>query len=116
MEKQVLESQKLSISSWPSPQDYNEALQLAEHSFADAELAQGQAMTDALGLPRPITGMFASVYEMHCGSHIWAVRCFLNNSAEQMRRYVAISQTLASLNLQCTVAFVLQNQGIRVRS
>ncbi len=116
MEKQVLESQKLSISSWPSPQDYNEALQLPHHSFADVELANGTATTDALGLPRPITGMFASVYEMQCGTQSWAVRCFLNNSPEQIRRYVAISQTLQSLNLACTVAFNLQNQGIRVRS
>ena len=46
-------------------------------SFADPELQQGEASTNALGMPMPRSGNFADVYEVRCpnGSR-WAVKCF----------------------------------------
>jgi len=52
---------------WPTPQDYNEAIQNPQLSFGDPELQGGKPELTPLGLPRPITGGFASVYRMHCG-------------------------------------------------
>jgi hypothetical protein len=36
---------------WPLSQDYNEAIQNPAHCFADPELKQDGAVTNALGLP-----------------------------------------------------------------
>lgn len=100
--------------SWPSPQDYNEALQNPAYSFSDPVLAIGQAELDNLGLPRPRTGMFASVYKVQSGNVEWAVRCFLRSKPDQVIRYVQIKETLQRAALSCIVPFDLQEEGIRV--
>ena len=100
---------------WPTPQDYNEAIQNPRLNFADPELQAGTPELTPLGLPRPITGGFASVYRLHCGQRDWAVRCFLREYADQQRRYAAISQQLAAARLPYTVGFEFLPQGIRVR-
>jgi hypothetical protein len=43
-------------------QDYNEPIQNPAQCFADAELRQGQAETNDLGLRAPRSGNFADVY------------------------------------------------------
>ena len=58
---------------WPTPQEYNEAIQNPHLNFADPELRGGQPELTPLGLPRAITGGFASVYRMRCGGREWAV-------------------------------------------
>ena len=62
---------------WPLSQDYNEAVQSPGRNFADPDLCQGKAITNALGLPMPCSGNFADVYQIVCpdGSR-WAVKCF----------------------------------------
>ena len=99
---------------WPTPQDYNEALQHPQSSFADPELKKGTPALTPLGLPRPITGGFASVYRIRCGRRDWAVRCFLREFADQSHRYAAISKHLAGANLSYMVGFDFQQQGIKV--
>ena len=44
--------------------------------FADAELKQGEAVTNALGLPQPCSGNFADVYAVQAGARKWAVKWF----------------------------------------
>jgi len=100
---------------WPSPQDYNEAIQNPRQAFADPELQDGDPELNLLGLPRPITGAFASVYKMQCGQRIWAVRCFLRDFKDQQQRYTAINQHLDRVHLPYTVGFTFLSQGIRVR-
>lgn len=95
--------------------DYQEAIQAPRLCFSDPELQRGTAATDMLGLPRPITGAFASVYQIVTGSKKFAVRCFLHYHPDQERRYAAISAALQSLKLPFMVEFTWQNQGIRVR-
>ena len=100
---------------WPTPQDYNEAIQNPALTFSDPELQAGTCEVTSLGLPRPITGNFASVYRLHCRSRDWAVRCFWRELSDMQLRYRAISAHLAVAGLPYTVGFEYQPQGIRVQ-
>jgi hypothetical protein len=100
---------------WPTPQDYNEAIQNPRTCFGDAELRAGTPELTPLGLPKPISGAFASVYQMNCGATRWAVRCFLREVSDHQSRYQAISQHLQKVNLPFTVGFEFLSQGIRIR-
>lgn len=100
--------------SWPTPQDYNEAVQNPRLAFRDPELQEGRPELTPLGLPRPITGGFATVYKLQCRQHAWAVRCFLRPFHDHERRYAAISDHLSNVRLPYTVGFAFQREGIRV--
>lgn len=100
--------------AWPTPQDYNEAVQNPRLVFADGDLQSGRPDLTPLGLPRPITGGFASVYRLQCPHATWAVRCFLRQFDDQQQRYAAISEHLARVRLPYTVGFTFLRQGIRV--
>lgn len=100
---------------WPTPQDYNEAIQTPRLSLCDPELQGGQPDLSPLGLPRPITGNFASVYRLRCGAEDWAVRCFWREYADMQQRYEAISRHLAASALPYVVPCVYQPAGIVIR-
>jgi WD40 repeat protein len=101
---------------WPTSQDYNEAIQTPEVSFADAELRSGQAAVNALGIPQPRSGNFADVYEVATRSGTrWAVKCFTRDVPGLQQRYAEISRYLHELRLPFMVDFQFQTQGIRVR-
>ncbi len=100
---------------WPSPQDYNEAVQNPHLAFVDSELQDGEPDVNQLGLPRPITGSFASVYKMICPAKNWAVRCFLKAVYDQELRYRRISEHLSGVELSSTVNFEYQPDGIKYR-
>jgi hypothetical protein len=105
----------IGIMAWPTPQEYNEAIQNPSTAFIDPELRGGQPMLTPLGLPRPITGSFASVYQMVCANRrVWAVRCFLRDFSDHQERYGAISHHLARINLPYMVNFDFLTEGIRV--
>jgi hypothetical protein len=104
----------IKLVSWPSPQDYNEAVQNPALNFSDPELRKGQPSLSPLGLPRPITGHFASVYRVHSSDKDWAVRCFLQNHPDHQQRYEHIADHLSQKKLDCTVAFHYQPEGICV--
>ncbi len=115
MLKEELSKLKLTMS-WPSPQDYNEALQNPKYCFSDPELASGTTELDQLGLPRPRTGMFACVYKVHANARDWDVRCFLQSKPELVRRYIDIKHEFerCSRKLNCLVQFNFEEEGIRV--
>lgn len=108
--------QRTRLSFWPSPQDYNEAIQNAHANFGDAELRAAQVHTDKLGLPRPMTGAFASVYRMTAPTRDLAVRCFLRDIADQEQRYRMISDFVEHDDLPYTVGFEFLREGIRVNN
>src|SRR4051812_33378973 len=109
-------SQPENAMPWPQSQDYNEAIQSPDSSFADPELRAGQAVTNALGMPLPRSGNFADVYEFVGGSGAkWAVKCFTREVAGLRERYAEISKHLAQAGLPFTVDFVYLDKGIRVR-
>jgi len=100
---------------WPTPQDYNEAIQNPQQCFADSELRSGSPQLSPLGLPRPITRNFASVYRVHCAKRDWAVRCFWREFSDLQTRYSAISAHLAASRLPYTVGFEYLPRGISVK-
>lgn len=99
---------------WPSPQDYCEALQTPQESLSCPELKAGAIELDNLGLPRPISGGFASVYKVITAAEPRAVRCFLLKRADQHERYSLISEHLNSNPLPSTVDFDYIADGIKV--
>jgi hypothetical protein len=101
--------------SWPTPQAYNEAIQNNSICFKDPELRQGISEKDKLGLPRPRSGSFASVYRFKCGHNDWAVRCFYTQVHDQAIRYEAISNYLKRVNLPYFVPFEYITEGILVQ-
>jgi hypothetical protein len=106
----------LEIKWWPSLQDYNEAIQIPRACLQDEELRNGLPYTTALGLPRPITGAFASVYKMHCAERDYALRLFLKNIDDQAKRYDLISDFVQHDSLPYTVTFDFLLKGIKSRS
>ncbi len=98
----------------PTPQQYQEAVQTPEFSFSDNELRAATPLLDSLGLPRPISGSFATVFQMQCKGKVIAVRCFLREVPDQHRRYVEIQQHLNKARLPYTVGFDYLKDGIRV--
>jgi tetratricopeptide (TPR) repeat protein len=68
-----------------------------------------------LGLPRAVTGAFASVYKLINNDKSWAVRCFLTSRLDQKDRYKHISDFVLFDTLECTIDFHYVEQGIQVR-
>ena len=101
--------------AWPTPQDYNEAIQNPAISFGDDDLRRATAEQDRLGLPKAIAGNFASVYKMESGGSTYAVRCFSRNVPDQNERYAAISEHLDRVSLPQAVGFKFVRDGLRVR-
>ena len=101
--------------SYPTPSDYQDAVQTPETAFADPELQAATPRTNVLGLPQPITGAFAAVFPMttDTGARV-AAKCFLAERPDLLARYQAIAAHLAEANLDATVGFDMQARGIRV--
>lgn len=104
----------IKIRRWPSPQDYNEAVQTPLTSFADSDLKNGAAEQNDVGLPRPRSGNFATVYKFTCQNRNWAVRCFLSCTPRQQERYQAIESALTPINSKLTVGFDYIEDGISI--
>ncbi len=100
---------------WPHSQDFNEAIQDPANSFLDFELCRGEAVTNAQGIPLPISGTFADVYEVRCPSGRFAVKCFTRSVPGLADRYAAVGQHLRQSGLKLAVDFQFLVQGIRVR-
>lgn len=100
---------------WPSPSDYQDTVQNPRIAFADPVLRDGTVVRDALGLPKPISGSFATVYQVDHRGRRYAVRCFLRHVPDIAQRYAAISAYLRQVSLPCTVEFHFLSQGIRLR-
>lgn len=101
--------------SWPNEQEYNEAIQNPQTCFEDLELRTGKVECTQLGLPRPRSGNFATVYKLDCGLKKWAVRCFRRQTQDQQERYTAINAYLRQVSLPYTVGFTYLMNGIRIR-
>lgn len=99
---------------WPSPQEYNEAIQNPDINLRDPELSKCTPQLNRQGLPVPNTGAFATVYRLSNGNRSFAVRCFLNYYPDQENRYSLISNHLNSQKMGWMVPFEFQKEGIRV--
>lgn len=100
--------------SWPTLQDYNEAIQQPQICFEDAQLRSGTIECNQFGLPRPRSGNFATVYKMEAVGKRWAIKCFSAQMLDQQERYAAIHTYLRRVSLPYVVDFTFLNRGIRV--
>ena len=108
------ESSGTAAATWPNPQEYNEAIQNPQFCFADPELRGGEPELSPLGLPRPISGNFASVYRVNCAGRSYAVRCFLQEGDHHVERYEAISRYFLQQGFNFAVPFQFIRQGIKI--
>jgi len=103
------------MPDYPTPSEYQEAVQVPETAFADPELQDATPRTNVLGLPQPVTGAFAAVFPMTTDAgRTYAAKCFLNARPRQEARYEAISEHLDDETLDVLVDFDHQPSGIRV--
>ncbi|HEV2635566.1 MAG TPA: hypothetical protein VGX23_10505 [Actinocrinis sp.] len=85
--------------AFPTGGRYVEALQHTRLCFQDPVLREAVVTLDRLGMPRPISGNFASVFALtEPGGRRYAVKCFTQNVTDQQKRYNAISRRLAELD------------------
>jgi hypothetical protein len=100
--------------SYPTLQQYQEALQHPRTAFADHQLQNGVIRTSGLGMPTVVSGGFALTYAVEVGSVRKAVRCFHRQTQDLERRYSAISAKLKQLAAPYFVDFEYQASGVRV--
>lgn len=107
------EADLAAAGSWPSPQDFSEAIQNPPISMIDPDLKQSVPMLNSLGLPHVASGAFASVFKLSDGDKHWAVRCFNARPTDQHERYKAISSFVLADDLSYTVDFNYLTDGIK---
>jgi hypothetical protein len=103
------------IVQLPLGSEYREAIQSTTFCFKDPDLHGGVPLLDQFDMPRPISGNFASVFNI-TGSdgRRWAVKCFTRYAEDQERRYGVISSRLGQLDYPWQVSFEFLHTGIRV--
>src|SRR5262249_1678458 len=95
---------------------YNAAVQNPQLCFRDEDLRQGKTVGDLFGLPRPHSGNFADVYQIHTpDGQNWAVKCFTRPVAGLRHRYHAVSEHLRQTQLAFMVEFHFLDEGICIR-
>lgn len=101
--------------AWPSATDYQEVIQNPNLCFSDPDLKAGNPTLNNMGLPKPVTGGFASVYQLNCAGHKYAVRCFLQYHPDMEHHYKVISEYLNKIHLPYMVDFQFLEQGVKIR-
>ncbi|MFB6278724.1 MAG: hypothetical protein ABEK75_04420 [Salinibacter sp.] len=103
------------MADYPTPSEYQEALQTPTAAFADPELRDATPRTNVLGLPQPITGAFAAVFPVttETGGR-YALKCFLADVPDQRARYEAVADVLDAAAHDAFVEFGYQPEGVRV--
>lgn len=96
---------KSAAAAPPTGGEYSDALQNPRFSLRDRELRAGRLATTRLGMPKVITGNFASVFQIDCGHRQYALRCFTRRLTGQQERYQLISAHLATLATPWKVSF-----------
>lgn len=100
--------------SYPTLEQYNEALQSPGVTLLDPSLRRGTVKTTGLGLPLALCGGFALTYSLTVDGQRFAVRCFHKESAELERRYQAVAARLRQLKSPYFLQFDFLSPGIRV--
>lgn len=101
--------------SWPSPEEFREAIQFPKINLGDPALRNGAVQVDNWGLPVVSSGNFASVYKIRCGENNFAFRCFLSDDEQRAERYKALTDFITNDQLECTVHFEHLQNGVLVR-
>jgi hypothetical protein len=106
----------MSSNNWPSHTDYQDSIQNPQICFEEPVLKTAEVTCDMLGLPKVMSGNFASVYSVTTGADRWAIRCFVRQVLGQQGRYARLCQHLCGLGLPCMVTFDYFLRGIKVRN
>ncbi len=99
---------------WPTHADYQETIQNPSFCLKDPELKSATVACNMLGLPKVMSGNFASVYELSHNDVRWAVRCFVRQVPNQHKHYALLSQHLGSIRPECLVGFEYILEGIQL--
>jgi hypothetical protein len=103
------------MADYPTPSEYQEALQTPDAAFVDPELQAATPRTNVLGLPQPITGAFAAVFPVTTDAGArYAVKCFLADVPDQRARYEALADVLDTIDHDAFVEFAYQPDGVRI--
>jgi hypothetical protein len=98
---------------YPTGGEYREALYNTKLCFNDIALIGGAVAVDQLGMPRPISGAFASVFTIEgVDGRRWAVKCFTRYVDQQEIRYRRISETLRNIRDPWRVEFEYLPNGV----
>lgn len=100
--------------TYPSLEQYNNALQAPNLHFLDSELRSGVVRKSGLGMPLALCGGFALTYTIDVGGKRYAVRCFHKHAADLERRYQVISAKLRQLKSPWFLPFEFNPRGIRI--
>jgi len=100
-------------TAYPMGSDYVEALYNTKVCFKDPALAGGEVILNLQGIPKAISGNFASVFTVDgTDDRRWAVKCFTRRVPDQSLRYQAISQALSDVHSPWRVDFQYLPEGI----
>jgi len=101
--------------SYPTLENYNEALQNHRNCLTDPELKAGTMAKSGLGLPLALCGGFALTYTITTGGRKYAVRCFHKKSNNLEMRYKVISKRLKGMRSNYFIDFEFQETGVRIK-
>jgi hypothetical protein len=103
------------FSTWPSAQDYIDAVQAPGVCFSDPRWRSAVFPSDSFGIPLFATGRSAVVFQTKVGSADVALRCFTRRVSNQKERYEKLSRYLKHGSpLGSFVPFVYQDHAILV--
>lgn len=102
--------------TFPSGGAYVDALQDTRRCFVDPELVGCTIRTDRFGLPRPISGNFASVFtaDTTTGRRL-AIKCFTRDVPDQQDRFREIEAALRDVPARWKVEFRYVETGVLVQ-
>ena len=102
--------------TFPSSGAYVDALQDTRRCFVDPELVGCTIRTDRFGLPRPISGNFASVFTADtAGGRRLAIKCFTRDVPDQQERFREIGAALRDVPARWKVEFRYVETGVLVQ-
>jgi hypothetical protein len=100
--------------SYPTLEQYNEALQNPHVNLIDRELRRGTVRCNGFGVPTALCGGFALTYSIETAGRRYALRCFHKSSPDLERRYEAVAHRLDQLQSPYFLPFELVKRGIRI--
>jgi hypothetical protein len=98
---------------YPTGGQYRDALYNTDLCFKDSAIKGSIVKTDPLGMPKIISGNFASVFTVRSSTNQqWAVKCFTRLVDHQEARYRCISEALRPVRKPWRVEFDYLSQGV----
>jgi hypothetical protein len=98
---------------YPTGVQYREALYNTGLAFQDSALRGGEPEPDPLGMPKAISGNFASVFTINgTDGRRWAVKCFTRHVRDQSLRYQNVSRVLNEIRSPWKVDFEYLPDGV----